>query len=472
MIRFWLIVFCCYCVVGYAQVPVDYFKKPDDSKIFVPKSSYNYSSLALEITSGCQNDYEKVKAIYQWICEHIAYDTSYKIRTADECLKKQKGVCQAYCELFYLLAKAVGVRVETIEGKSKDQTGFVNPAGHGWLFAYTRENHGILMDPTWGAGSVDGGQFVRDENIWLWFNVSPEWMIMSHFPNDATCQLLDKPVSEKEFLGFPPAKDIWMEYGLDGHKLYEKAREKRLVLPQFYSQGEGIVEFVDVPFSSSLSIGVSYTFRVKLKSDREFAIMNNGVVIKKKDWTDEGNGVYFIKFMPRETESLSISMQDESGTSWSTLLRYDIATPTQTEWNQLALFYPMSTPEMKAVKNLNVKEWGMAGVNEHKLARLIQESHVKELPTFYDGRGQQLNIVSVPMNRELKAGDNYIFSFYPLVGVKWAIVNGQEWFSDWQVAEDGMYSITVSPKTPGRMSLFVQNAEGDSYWPCLEYMIP
>ena len=214
-----LIALCCWpvdCVAQHGKDSTDYYKKPDDSKIITVKSKYNYVPLATEITAGCNTDFEKIKAICQWICEHIAYDTSYKIRTADECLKKQKGVCQAYCELFYLLAKAVGVRVETIEGKAKDQTGFVNPSGHGWLFAYTRDSYGIFIDPTWGAGSVMGTEFVREENIWMWFNVSPEWMIMTHFPNDASCQLVEKTVTEKEFLAFPPIKLVWMDYGLDG----------------------------------------------------------------------------------------------------------------------------------------------------------------------------------------------------------------------------------------------------------------
>ena len=204
LISLLLTAMCCWTYSGYAQQQTasadsytDYYKEPDDGNIYEVKGRYNYKSLAEEITAGCTNNYERIKAIYGWICSHIDYDTSYKIRSADECLKKQKGVCQAYCELFFLLGKALGIRVETIDGKAKDQTGYVNPNGHGWLFAYTRENRGVLMDPTWGAGSVEGDKFVRDENCWPWFNVTPEWMILSHFPDKASCQLLDKPLTER-----------------------------------------------------------------------------------------------------------------------------------------------------------------------------------------------------------------------------------------------------------------------------------
>ena len=469
------VVLCCWTYFGYAQQfsssYADYYKKPDNGNIPEIKSRYDYSPLAAEISAGCTNDYDKIKAIYGWICSHIEYDTSYKIRTADECLKKQKGVCQAYCELFFLLAKAVGVRVEIIEGKAKDQTGYVNPNGHGWLFAYTRENHGILMDPTWGAGSVEGDNFIRDENCWQWFNVTPEWMILSHFPDKTSCQLLDKPMSEKEFLAMEPVKPIWMEYGLNLKHIYEKARGGKIVLPQFYHLDEHIIEMVDIPYLTSLTIGIQYTFRIKMIKDRDFAIMNNSVSCKKDEWTDEGNGIYAVKFVPRDTESLVICVRDADGSSWNTIARYDIAPPTQAAWDMLATYYPLSTPEMKAVKNLNVKEWNEAGITEHKLAQLIKANHITELPILFNGRGQQMNIVSVPMSRQLMTDKSYTFSFYPKTGVKWAIVNGQEWYTDWEVSEDGLYTIRVTPHVSGRLSLFVQMADADSYWSCLEYEV-
>lgn len=478
LISLLLTAMCCWTYSGYAQQQMasadsytDYYKEPDDGNIYEVKGRYNYKSLAEEITAGCTNNYERIKAIYGWICSHIDYDTSYKIRSADECLKKQKGVCQAYCELFFLLGKALGIRVETIDGKAKDQTGYVNPNGHGWLFAYTRENRGVLMDPTWGAGSVEGDKFVRDENCWAWFNVTPEWMILSHFPDKASCQLLDKPLTEKEFMAMDPVKSVWMGYGLDLSKIYQRARTGKIVLPQFYNQGEGIIEMVDIPYLSSLKIGLLYTFRIKMIEDRDFAIMNNSVTCKKDEWTAEGDGIYTVKFVPRETESLYICIRDADGASWNTIVKYAIAPPTQTDWDLLATYFPLSTPEMKAVKNLNAKEWGQAGISEFKLAQLIKENHVTELPILYDGRGQQFVIDSIPMSRQLKVNESYSFNFHPKTGVKWAIVNGQDWFTDWTVSEDGLHAISIIPQTTGKLSLFVQMAESDSYWPCLEYEV-
>lgn len=470
-----LAVLLCWPLGGYAQEPaayVDYYKKPDKGSKLRIEGSRAINELAKEITAGCNDKYDRIKAIYQWICANIAYDTSYKIRSADECLKKRRGVCQAYCELFYLLAKAVDVDVEIVEGKSKDQTGFVNPSGHGWLFAYTRDNYGILMDPTWGAGSVAGDQFVRDENCWLWFNVPPEWMIMSHFPDKPSYQLLDKPITQKDFMALTPMNPIWLDYGLDAHRIYTEARAQQLALPQFYNQSENLMELSDIPYATSLRIGTQYPFRIKMKaSDRDFAIWNNSYFCGKELWKDEGNGVYSVSFVPRETGTLSIVMRDDQGASWQTLLKYDIAEPTETDWSQLAQYYPASTPEMKAIKNLNVKEWNDAGIDEHQLVRLIKEGDIKELPLFYDGKGQLLSIDTVPMTQQLKVGETYAFSFTPRFGFKWAVVAGSDWFTDWTKEESGRLSLSVEPKTAGKLSLCVQMSQGESYWSCLEYEV-
>ena len=130
----------------------DYFKLPEpDDSIYVSKTTFDWTEAAKDIVGDAKTNYQKIRAIYEWVCGNIDYDTTYSIFTADECVEKQKGVCQAYCEVFYQLAKAVGVRVEIVGGLSKDFKGHVDDKGHAWVFAYTRENHGMLLDPTWGA---------------------------------------------------------------------------------------------------------------------------------------------------------------------------------------------------------------------------------------------------------------------------------------------------------------------------------
>ena len=303
-----------------------YYKLPSKSKPKISSSAYsfNYSEIAKTITEGCTSDYQKIKAIYQWICENISYDTSFKIRTADACYQARKGICQAYNELLYKIATAAGIKVEFVDGMSKDKTGYVEKKGHSWLFAYTSEDHGIFMDPTWGSGYVEGKTFFRRKNCFTWFNVDPEWLIFSHYPRDVSFQLLDRPMYQQEFMAMPPVSDLCMEYGLNAHDIYESIRKEGNTLPKLYSKGQGLIELIDIPLRKSLKVGESYTFRVKLLSNCDLALNNGSTSIRKQDWKDLGENTYFLKCQVQDGASLSISVKDESNEYWNIVVNYDI----------------------------------------------------------------------------------------------------------------------------------------------------
>ena len=80
-------------------------------------------------------------------------------------------------------------------------------------------------------------------------------------------------------------------------------------------------------------------------------------------------------------------------------------------------------------------------------------------------------IASVPMSKLLKQNETYTSSFRPKTGYKWAIVNGQDWHTDWEVLDDGLYPMKIVPQTLGKLSLFVQLSESEGFWPCLEYEV-
>lgn len=329
---------------------VDYYKEPiDEEEMRVPESHYDYSELAKSITTGCVDDYQRVRAIYQWICDHIDYDTSYTIHRADSCIDAKRGVCQAYCELFYYLAKAVGVRTEIISGKSKGHDGTIGKDGHSWLFAYTREDHGILLDPTWGAGTVDGKTFTRSKNYWTWFNVNPEWMILSHFPEYESYQLINSPLSMEEFLAMVPANNLWMEYGADVHKIFKKSRKQTLAMPNFYNGGEGVFEIVDVPLCEALQVGESYTFRIKMKQNKRFAIIHNGVFTEVDEWEDEGDGVYSIHFVPKGIGSLYFGIKADSGNRWNYIIGYRVDEHVPSAWRDTDEPFSHGIPPMEEV---------------------------------------------------------------------------------------------------------------------------
>lgn len=452
----------------YADYYKDYFK---GKKVHVYTSNYDWNPLARGITAECATDYQRIKALYYWVCDNIDYDTSLEIHRADSCVALRKGVCQAYCEVFYQLASALGIKVEIVNGFSKNEHGIVSSTGHAWLFAYTSEKRGIFLDPTWGAGIIKDNRFVRNKNYWVWFNVNPEWLILTHYPEEESYQLIDSPITFEEFRGMSVANPLWLEYGLKIHDIYQMIRQNAVSLPKFYNYGEGDFEIVDIPMCQSLKIGQNYTFRIRKKSDRELAIINNGEYCLEKEWTSEGNGVYATTFMPRATGRLTFALKSNSTeNNYSNLLEYSIDTPTPSDWQRVEAIYPLSMPEVKRVGNLDADTWNQAGINGHGLLKLIREQQVTALPVIYHDRGQKLKILSVPMTHDLVQGQEYTFRFRPESGVEWAIVNKDTWYRTWE-KDQGIYTMKIVAKDKGLLMLCVSSKAGDPFYSCLKYEV-
>ena len=451
---------------------VDYYKDyfPDNG-VHIYTSNYDWAPLARKITAGCTTDYQRIKAIYYWVCDNIDYDTSYEIHRADSCMFYRKGVCQAYCEVFYHLATVVGLKVEVVNGFSKDEKGFVSGSGHMWLFAYTRDKHGIFLDPTWGAGILRDHKFVRNTDYWKWFNVHPEWLILTHYPEKEAYQLIDHPITFEAFRSMPVAMPLWLEYGLKIHDIFQMVRNDSVSLPKFYNNGEGDFEIVDIPTRPSLKIGQNYTFRIRKKSDRQLAIINGDEHCLEKDWTSEGNGVYSTTFMPRATGRLTFALKSNATKSnYSNLLEYSIDAPTPADWQQVEKVYPLSVPDAK-VANLNIlyaEAWKNAGIDGHTLLAAIRQQHITELPIIYNDKGQKLKILSVPMTYTLHLGQEYTFEFRPESGAEWAILNKGTWYREWDINR-GVYTMKVIPKSKGMLMLCVCMKASGSFWSCLSY---
>jgi len=274
-------------------------------------SSLDYRELASKITEGCINDFQRIKAIYLWICSNISYDTDYRIYDADQCFQKRKGVCRAYCELFNKIAKCVGVRTELISGKTNKKTN--KDPGHVWLFAYIDKSYGIFLDPTWGAGYVNGPKgkeiFSFRKDHLVWFNVDPEQLILSHYPNEETWQFLDDPIKYEVFQQLPRHNELWLDYGLNYHDVYVALRHKKSKMPVFnklYQKDEDAVKLVCIPFRDTLLAGHTYTFMIKVNDEKKFWIENGGISSSYQSWCDEGNGFYSIEIKVEKAGDLKL----------------------------------------------------------------------------------------------------------------------------------------------------------------------
>ena len=189
---------------------LEIFSELDMHALNAPERAENsIESLAAYLTKPAKNDTEKVRAIYRWIAENIDYDVqgfssgSYGDTSAEGVLKSGRSVCGGYSNLFEKLANASGLDAVTISGYAKGYgytpgMRFSGPTDHAWN-AVKIEEKWYLIDSTWGAGSVDNdGKYNREFDDDYFLTPSGEF-IYRHFPENPNWQLLDEPISKKDF---------------------------------------------------------------------------------------------------------------------------------------------------------------------------------------------------------------------------------------------------------------------------------
>lgn len=120
-------------------------------------------TLLAEIITDDMSDYEKVKAIYDYMTYNIRYDydhlndSTYKLQfTAYAALVQKTSVCQGYANLFYRLALECGIDARMIRGQA-------NGGGHAWNIVELNDKY-YLVDATWDEGRTGNyGYFLKKE---------------------------------------------------------------------------------------------------------------------------------------------------------------------------------------------------------------------------------------------------------------------------------------------------------------------
>lgn len=428
-------------------------------------SRYDYTAAAVRITEGCTSRYEQARAIYRWLCENISYDTGYGIYHADDCWDNRKGVCNAYCELFCRLAEPLGLKAYMIVGEAK--TSAPGDKRHAWIFAVTQgENAGILIDPTWGAGSVSGNKFIRSDNDMSWFDVDPYWMIFTHFPDDDKFQLIDSSISREQFYSLPEIRPVWGEYGAEAREFFSHCMTHNDGMPQIYDTAKGLIEIVSIPMQKTLRIGHTCPFVLKKLADCEMAVINNGI---HTDWETSPDGLCRIIFTPSESGELLLSIRQDDG-PYRSFLKYDVPDATPTDLAMLRKADPLSMPEISGLANANIGIMKEIEIDADRLLAETRAGRVRSLPTFYTSP-EKYKIIEMPFDGTLKVGKTYTFIIRPQNNFDWAIINEDTWFRQWQTDHvTGIMSMTVTPTNQGTLKLSV-NIGGNRYNTCIRYAV-
>lgn len=211
-------------------------KNVDLKIIKYPTSFNNPNKLADRIAKDYDTDIERVRAIYTWITNNVAYNYSesgkyiYSYTDANDHIKKEReyrnklskrvvskgvAVCEGYSTLFNELCNLLKIKSWIVNGDSKTRIKDIGKRfsiNHAWNIAEINgENY--LFDSTWGAG-VYNKVFEKDVT-YNYFMTKPEIFIKKHYPKDYKNTLLDYKIDKNAFLNAPLLFDI----GITGYKL-------------------------------------------------------------------------------------------------------------------------------------------------------------------------------------------------------------------------------------------------------------
>lgn len=293
------------------QLPYMHKKKVQKIGFMVSASDFDYSVATDTIVRGARTQYEQVQRIYEWLCRNVEYDASQQIRTADACWTQRKAACQGYCELFYRLAEPLKLDVDLVYGHVKQREGGMASDLHVWLAVKT-ERGTVLMDPTWGAGRIVNGRFVRNHAPLDWFDTDPKWFIFTHFPEKKKFQFLDKTIEQSAFERLPYASAVQEQIGWTAEGALSAAMVEDMLFPVLHVGRRSKLRFLDVPRRRRLIVGKGYAFRL--------TGIEQGHVLCVTDASDkdieavikEENGTYTITVTPRQKGALRIGTRRQT----------------------------------------------------------------------------------------------------------------------------------------------------------------
>lgn len=177
------------------KAALEYYLKPSPG---IESDHKDIISLSKKITKNCNSDYDKLKAIHDWVCNNIWYDydflygrSSIASTGALETLKSKKSVCHGYATLTAALLRASGIPAKVVAGYALGVTGgsewtdgilSLTEGNHAWNEAYVDERW-VILDTTWDSNHrYEYGKFSEGTGLtgYKYFDISVELLSYDH----------------------------------------------------------------------------------------------------------------------------------------------------------------------------------------------------------------------------------------------------------------------------------------------------
>ncbi len=185
------------------------YSKADSIAINFPKKKYkSVTEIVAPLTENLKTEHEKFRAIFRWITENIEYNKSASNTTdPDKVVRRNKAVCQGFANLLKDLCESAHIECKVIVGYTKtdfkDINRKLNKTDHAWNIVKLNDKN-YLVDVTWATSkyNVVTHKFEKDFDA-HYFLTPPDKFILDHIPENKADQLLEKPLTKKQFSRLP-----------------------------------------------------------------------------------------------------------------------------------------------------------------------------------------------------------------------------------------------------------------------------
>ena len=192
-------------LAGLQKSEIKRFNKISQKSRRAPSAiTTSVANLSNYLTTNTQTDLEKVRSIYVWVANNIAYDmkgyikNSYPPQDPETVLKSRTAICQGYSNLVQALCSETDIKSIIIVGYSKgfgyDKGKEFEVSDHAWN-AVKIEGEWYLLDATWAATKNNmPDKFLSPSDIERYFLPNPLIFIDDHLPADPLWQFNSNPV--------------------------------------------------------------------------------------------------------------------------------------------------------------------------------------------------------------------------------------------------------------------------------------
>lgn len=260
------------------------YEKADNKviKLEVPNTlTIDAASNKIASAAGAKTTKQKARAIFTWIANNIAYDSTAKNKSVEEVFETRTATSDGFAALYKKMADILGLNCYFVVGDLKPwgYTKGTESTYHAWNIVTEGNNTLIMLDPTLAAGHIDENKaFVAEFND-EWFDVDPYLMLFSHLPKCGQFQYVGTYLTPAQFLDIPRIEPRIKWAGIDERNiqsyLYGHKKSWCPLIVNDSKAFENGVKISKLQMAENLKIGKGYKFN--------FTIPENSTVWAKLD---------------------------------------------------------------------------------------------------------------------------------------------------------------------------------------------